>query len=77
MLVFVGVAESALPAFMVTIPRRLMTSWENDCGDLGVCFSLTGISVISLVDTSRRLEASMSSKLLRVGEIKTYISLDL
>ena len=77
LLVFVEVAVSALPGFMVTIPRHLMTSSESDCGDFGVCFSLIGVSVITSMDTSRRVDASMSSKLLLVGEIKTDISLDL
>ena len=52
-----------------------MMFWENDYGDFGICFSLTGVSVINSVDTSRRLEASMSSKLLLVGEKKTGINL--
>ena len=44
LLVFVGVVVSALPGFIVTIPRRLMMSQESDCGDFGVCFS-TDISL--------------------------------
>ena len=70
---FVGVVASVLPGLMVNIPRCQMTSWENDCGDFGVCFRLTGVSVVNSVDTSRRLEASMSSKLLLVGEINQII----
>ena len=70
LLVFVGVVALALPGY---IPRCLMTSWESDHGDFAVCFSLISVSVIGSVDTSRRLEASMSS----LGEIKIDISLDL
>ena len=60
---------SALPGFMVNISSPLMTSWDNDCGDFGICF--IGVSVITFMDTSRRLEASLSSKLPLVEEIKT------
>ena len=65
---FVGVVASVLPGFTVTIPRCQMTSWEN-----GICFRLTGVSVVNSMDTSRRLEAFMSSKLLLVREINQII----
>jgi len=56
------VAASAWPCFMVTIPRCLITFWDGDLGDFGVC--LVGVSAMRSVDTYRRLEASIPSELL-------------
>jgi len=59
------VAASALLFFGVTIPRRLITSWDTDLGDK-VGFFIIGVSSINSVDASS-IEASMSSMLLLVG----------
>ena len=60
---------SALPGFTVNISSPLMTSWDNDRGDFGICF--IGVSVITFMDMSRRLVTPLSSKLLLVEETKT------
>jgi len=63
-----NVVASTLPSFTVTIPRRLMTSWDNDLGDSGVGLDLTGVSPINSADTSR----IHHYKLLVVLSLKTF-----
>jgi len=59
----IGVASSALPCFVVNIPRHLLTSKDTDFGNNGVGFAFSGVSLNSFANTSR-METSMSSKLL-------------
>jgi len=52
---------AALPCFVVTIPRHLITSWDIEFGDNGVSPGNTGVLSTNSTDTSR-MEVSMSSK---------------